>query len=75
MDDYDAGTVNGLKLAFELVGKLAKVYEDGIDCGEDWPEEEKTTFKKELQAQVNACRYAQHVIRKGVWEEEEELPW
>ena len=44
----------GLKKAFELVGQLADFYRDNIDCGEDWPEEEKKAFKKELQAQVNA---------------------
>ena len=75
MDDHDAGYIAGLQRAFELVGKLAEMYKDGIECGVEWPEAEKVTFKKELQAQVNACRYAQHVIQRGVWEEERELPW
>ena len=65
----------GLKKAFELIGQLADFYRDNIDCGDDWPEEEKKAFAKEKQAQVNACKYAQHVIRKGVWDEEDELPW
>ena len=73
--DWYEGYENGLKKAFVLVGQLAEFYRDNIDCGEDWPEDEKIAFKKELQAQVNACRYAQHVIRKGTWDEEDELPW
>ncbi len=75
MDDHDAGFEAGLKKAYELVGELAIFYRDNIECGDDWPEEEKISFKKELQAQVNACRYAQYVIQKGTLDEEDELPW
>jgi len=72
MDEEDAGYIDGLKKAYELVGNLADFYKNqketyGGDhtCG-TW---------KEFQGQENACRYAQHVIRKGEWNEEEELPW
>lgn len=75
MDDYDAGFIAGRKKAYELVGELAVFYRDNIDCGDDWPEDEKIAFKKELQAQVNACRYAQYVIQRGTFDEEDELPW
>ena len=72
--DWCEGYENGLKKAFELVGELAKVYEDGIDCGDDWSGEEKEAFRKELKAQVNACKYAQVVIQNGNFDDED-LPW
>ena len=71
----DLAYEKGLKKAYELVGELAEFYRDNIDCGDDWPEDEKIAFKKELQAQVNACRYAQYVIQRGKFNEEDELPW
>ena len=75
MDDYDAGYTAGRKRAFHLVGDLADFYENNIVCGEDWPDDEKVDFKEKLKAQVNACRYAQHVIKTDKWSEEEEYPW
>ena len=73
--DWYEGYENGMKKAWELVGELAVFYRDNIDCGDDWPVDEKVAFKKELQAQVNACRYAQHVIKSGTFDEKDELPW
>ena len=65
----------GLKKAYELVGQLANFYKDNIVCGDDWPDRRKKAFKKERQAQVNACKYAQHVIQEGVWDDEEDECW
>ena len=73
--DWYEGYENGLKKAFVLVGELADFYRDNIVCGEDWPEEEKREFQKMKKAQENACRYAQVIIRKGEFKDEEELPW
>lgn len=69
MDEEDAGYVDGLKKAYELVGKLAEFY----DKQKEITNEDKQLSN--LQAQVNACRYAQFVIRKGEWKDGEELPW
>jgi hypothetical protein len=75
MDNYDAGHLDGLKLAYALVGKLADFYKNNIVCGDDWPDEEKREFFRIKKGQENACRYAQHVIRTGTFRDEEELPW
>ena len=75
MDDFDAGLLEGRKHAWDLVGELADFYKNEIVCGDDWPEEEKEAFKKEIQAQVNALQYARHVIKVGSFDEEMEFPW
>ena len=75
MDDYDAGIIAGMKLSFELVGKLAHCYGNDIGIDENASDEEKELHKRLCQAQENACKYAQHVIRVGEWKDEKELPW
>lgn len=75
MDDYDAGVIAGMKLSFELVGKLAHCYGNEIAIDKSASDIEKEQHKKICKAQENACRYAQHVIRVGEWKNEEELPW
>ena len=72
---YNKGFEEGRKRAFDLVGELADFYKNNIGIDESVSEEEKAIFKKGLQHQVNACRYAQHVIRKNEFGGEEELPW
>ena len=75
IDDYDAGFQAGLEKAYDLIGKLAVFYRDNIVCGDDWPDEEKKSFNRELKAQVNACRYAQYVIQSGEFDEEDDTVW
>ena len=75
MDDYDAGVIAGMKLSFELVGKLANCYGNEIGIDDTASDEEKTMHEKICKAQENACKYAQHVIRVGEWKDGEELPW
>ena len=71
---YNKGFVSGLKRAFELVGKLGDFYEDGVRVSENVTDEEKRLHENSRRNQVNACRYAQHVIRKNSFGEED-LPW
>ncbi len=71
---YNKGFVSGLKRAFELVGQLGDFYEDGLSVSENATDEEKRLHENSKKNQVNACRYAQHVIRKNSFGEED-LPW
>lgn len=71
---YNKGFVSGLKRAFELVGQLGDFYEDGMGISENATDEEKRLHENSRRNQVNACRYAQHVIRKNSFGEED-LPW
>ena len=71
---YNKGFVSGLKRAFELVGQLGDFYEDGVSISESATDEEKRLHENSRRNQVNACRYAQHVIRKNSFGEED-LPW
>ena len=71
---YNKGFVSGLKRAFELVGQLGDFYEDGVGISENATDEEKRLHENSRRNQVNACRYAQHVIRKNSFGEED-LPW
>ena len=71
---YNKGFVSGLKRAFELVGQLGDFYEDGVSISENATDEEKRLHENSRRNQVNACRYAQHVIRKNSFGEED-LPW
>ena len=71
---YNKGFVNGLKRAFELVGELGNFYENGLTISENATEQEKELHKNSNKNKVNACRYAQHVIRKNSFGEED-LPW
>ena len=71
---YNKGFVSGLKRAFELVGQLGDFYEDGVGISENATDEEKLLHENSRKNQVNACRYAQHVIRKNSFGEED-LPW
>ena len=71
---YNKGFVSGLKRAFELVGQLGDFYEDGLGVSENATDEEKRLHENSKKNQVNACRYAQHVIRKNSFGEED-LPW
>ena len=71
---YNKGFVSGLKRAFELVGQLGDFYEDGVRVSENVTDEEKRLHENSRRNQVNACRYAQHVIRKNSFGEED-LPW
>ena len=71
---YNKGFVSGLKRAFELVGQLGDFYEDGFSISENATDEEKRLHENSRRNQVNACRYAQHVIRKNSFGDED-LPW
>ena len=71
---YNKGFVSGLKRAFELIGQLGDFYEDGVGVSENATDEEKRLHENSRRNQVNACRYAQHVIRKNSFGEED-LPW
>ena len=71
---YNKGFISGLKRAFELVGQLGDFYEDGVGVSENVTDEEKRLHENSRRNQVNACRYAQHVIRKNSFGEED-LPW
>ena len=71
---YNKGFISGLKRAFELVGQLGDFYEDGVSVSESATDEEKRLHENSRRNQVNACRYAQHVIRKNSFGEED-LPW
>lgn len=71
---YSKGFVSGLKRAFELVGQLGDFYENGVDVSENATDEEKRLHENSRKSQANACRYAQHVIRKNSFGEED-LPW
>jgi len=78
-DDYHAGYVSGLKKAYALVGLLADYYANKVVCEDDLPahytvELKRKAFEEQREAQVNACKYAQHVIRAGERNEEEERP-
>ena len=75
MDDHEAGKIDGLKLAFDLMGQLGDFYANNIGIDERASDEEKELHKNVCQAQANACRYGQHVIRQGEWKDEGELPW
>jgi len=69
----DEGFILGLKRAFELVGQLGDFY-DTMKISQDATHEEKELHKNSNRGRVNACRYAQHVIRKNSFGEED-LPW
>ena len=71
---YNKGFVSGLKRAFELVGQLGDFYKDGVSISESATDEEKRLHENSRKNQVNACRYAQHVIRKNSFGEDD-LPW
>ena len=68
----DEGFINGLKRAFELVGQLGDFYDNQVIV--DAPPEELRQHAHGRKQQANACRYAQHVIRKNSFGEED-LPW
>jgi hypothetical protein len=75
---YDKGYANGFeagrKRAFELIGELADFYEHGCGIAEDASDEEKLLDKNSRTSQVNACRYAQIVIRQNDFTDAD-LPW
>ena len=71
---YDIGFEDGLKRAFELVGDLAEFYETRCKVSNEASEEEKRLHENANRGRANACRYAQHVIRKNSFGEED-LPW
>ena len=71
---YDKGYEAGRRRAFELVGQLGDFYEKGVGISKNAPDEEKRLHENSRRNQVNACRYAQHVIRKNSFGEED-LPW
>jgi hypothetical protein len=75
MDDHDAGVIAGMKLAYELVGKLAHCYGNDIGIDKTASDEERAAHERICKAQESACKYAQHVIQVGEWKDEEELPW
>jgi len=68
------GFVSGLKRAFELVGELGDFYENAVLVNENASNEEKRLYENSYRGRVNACRYAQHVIRKNSFGDED-LPW
>jgi len=68
----DKGFINGLKRAFELVEQLGDFYDNQVIV--DAPPEELRQHARDRKQQANACRYAQHVIRKNDFNNED-LPW
>lgn len=71
---YNKGYEAGRKRAFELVGELAEFYDNGVGIDEDASDEEKLLDKNSRTSQVNACRYAQIVIRQDNFTDAD-LPW
>ena len=71
---YNKGFEAGRKRAFELVGELAEFYDNGVGIDETASDQEKKNHDRDCKLQTNACRYAQHVIRKDSFGEED-LPW
>ena len=71
---YNKGYEAGRKRAFELVGELAEFYDNGVGIDEDASDEEKLLDKNSRTSQVNACRYAQKVIRQDNFTDAD-LPW
>jgi hypothetical protein len=71
---YNKGYEAGRKRAFELIGELADFYEHGCGIDEDASDEEKLLDKNSRTSQVNACRYAQIVIRQNDFTDAD-LPW
>jgi hypothetical protein len=71
---YNKGYEAGRKRAFELIGELADFYEHGCGIAEDASDEEKLLDKNSRTSQVNACRYAQIVIRQNDFTDAD-LPW
>lgn len=71
---YEKGYEKGRKRAFELIGELADFYEHGCGIAEDASDEEKLLDKNSRTSQVNACRYAQIVIRQNDFTDAD-LPW
>ena len=71
---YNKGYEAGRKRAFELIGELADFYEHGCGIAEDASDEEKLLDKNSRTSQVNACRYAQIVIRHNDFTDAD-LPW
>ena len=71
---YNKGYEAGRKRAFELIGELADLYEHGCGIAEDASDEEKLLDKNSRTSQVNACRYAQIVIRQNDFTDAD-LPW
>ena len=71
---YNKGFVSGLKRAFELIGQLGDFYENKVGVSENTTEQEKLLHENSNKNKVNVCRYAQHVIRKNSFGEED-LPW
>ena len=71
---YNKGYEEGRKRAFYLLGELADFYEHGCGIDEDASDEEKLLDKNSRTSQVNACRYAQIVIRQNDFTDAD-LPW
>ncbi|RPG65061.1 MAG: hypothetical protein CBC02_008220 [Flavobacteriaceae bacterium TMED42] len=71
---YNKGFEEGRKRAFDLLGELADFYEHGYGIDEDASDEEKLLDKNSRTSQVNACRYAQIVIRQNDFTDAD-LPW
>ena len=71
---YNKGYEAGRKRAFELIGELAEFYENGVGIDEDASDEKKLLDKNSRTSQVNACRYAQIVIRQNDFTDAD-LPW
>ena len=71
---YKKGYEAGRKRAFELVAQLADFYEHGCGIDENASDEEKLLDKNSRTSQVNACRYAQVVIRQDDFTDAD-LPW
>ena len=71
---YNKGYEAGRKRAFDLIGELADFYEDGYGIDENASDEEKLLDKNSRTSRVNACRYAQVVIRQDDFTDAD-LPW
>ena len=71
---YNKGYEEGRKRAFHLLGELADFYEHGCGIDENASDEEKLLDKNSRTSQVNACRYAQIVIRQNDFTDAD-LPW
>ena len=71
---YNKGYEAGRKRAFDLIGELADFYDHGYGIDENASDDEKLLDKNSRTSQVNACRYAQIVIRQDDFTDAD-LPW
>lgn len=76
-DEYDRGFTAGANHTHELLNR----YIEQLKYKRDVIEEEGTcpggliNGVWAIQKQVNALEHAKHVVRKGFWDDDCEMPW